>query len=181
MEDDYYFLGALVGLDSARVTLSRAAGPMLEVWRNGAMLESPPALPVRYRISPGGGALPAYIDETVPVMSNDLIQVLHAAGVDNLQLFEAVIEDPASGRVHGGYKAVNILGLLSCADRDATEPVPRIDPARARDLALFRLAEQPALLVVHRRIKRQLEAAPVGQRLAFRAATSTGRPTTTRP
>ena len=72
-------------------------------------------------------------------MSDELIDALRSAGAGNLETFEAVIEEVGTGRVHRGHKAVNVIGLVSCAGLGASDPTclnPAIDSTRARPAAL---------------------------------------------
>jgi hypothetical protein len=100
------------------------------------------------------------------LMSRDLLDALRTAGVDNLQTFPALITE--EGRPGGieNYEVVNVLGLVSCADAGRSVAVPLatasyfdklvIDPARTRDLLLFRLAESMMDILVHERVAKQI-------------------------
>jgi hypothetical protein len=131
---------------------------------------------MQYRVSPGEeGKMPSYVDEAAPLMSDELIATLLGLGVDNLQVFKASVEEMRTGKVHLGHKAVNILGLVRCVDADNSDPqseYPAIDAARARDLPLFRLAEHPGKLAVHRRIKDAIEREGAGATVDFHASRS---------
>lgn len=170
---DYYFLEYILEDASARITMPPHSSIDPADWRTGAVLTRSPATPVRFRILRGdGGALPPYVNDPIPLMSDALVAALRGAGAENFQVFDAIIEDADKGTVHEGYQAVNILGLVNCADDDAPDlsPYPVIDSARARDLAMFRVATDTARIAVHRRIKDRLEALPIGASLDFRAA-----------
>ncbi|MFC1610270.1 hypothetical protein ACFL6C_04880 [Myxococcota bacterium] len=102
----------------------------------------------------------------VPVMSDELIGALQQAGVSNLQCFAAELRSNIDGTVWNNYQAVNVIGLIACADLDRSEytgiidrpgewSLPlmafedlKIDPARSRDALLFRLAEDPTVIIV---------------------------------
>lgn len=47
--------------------------------------------------------------------------VLNAAGVNNFQLFPAVVVNSTTGESRDDYYAFNILGLLQAADMDASD------------------------------------------------------------
>jgi hypothetical protein len=169
---DYYFLEYLLEDDAARISVSPELAIEPAEWTTGAVLARAPATPLKFLIRPGdGGALPPYVNETVPLMSDALIAALRQAGAENFQAFEAVIEDAGSGAVHRGYQAINILGLVDCADDEAGLTLfPVIDGARARDLPLFRIAGYAGRIAVHRRVKDRLQSLPAGASLDFRAA-----------
>lgn len=169
---DYYFLEYRLAADGARVTADPDAGLVPEDWTTGAALAAPPAAPVGFRILAGdGGRLPDFVDDPIPLMSDALVAALRAAGVDNLELVEAVVEDREQRVVHRGFHAVNVLGLVDCVDdeADTPSPYPVIDGARTHDLALFRPAWHARRIAVHRRVKARLEAQPIGAALDFRS------------
>jgi hypothetical protein len=103
---------------------------------------------------------------SVPVWSGALLRSLQGAGVDNLQVFHAILRNDA-GREWRDYFAVNVLGAVSCMAKstEATRVAERpsgmqfakvhklvINPARAAGLELFRLAESPTILLMHQRL-----------------------------
>jgi len=114
---------------------------------------------------------------SVPAWSGAFVRCLQSAGVDNLQLFPAVLRN-AEGRTWTDYFAVNVVGAVSClAASSKTTPVATradgapfvmvhdlvIDGAKTEDRALFRLAESPGKLLAHERIRAALERdAPPG-------------------
>lgn len=105
-----------------------------------------------------------------PVMSNELVEALHAAGVSNMQCFPAELRSEVDGSVWRNYQAVNVVGLISAADMKASRgaavisapsatAVPlavfetlRVDPVRAGEALIFRLAEAPSRLIVAARV-----------------------------
>lgn len=101
------------------------------------------------------------------VMEARLVETLQAAGVDNLQLFPAVLRHPEAGSEYTNYFTVNVVGLVSCANvgESTAEPLADvyyfhdlvIDPAKTRDLLLFRLAESPMEIIVHERVARAIQ------------------------
>jgi hypothetical protein len=142
-------------------------------WFEGRRFRTPPQTPVEVFVSP------EYEDrvllEFFPVqmlMRTDLVQCLRDAGVDNLEAYDAVIRESEGDRVYDNYKAVNVVGVISAADRARTIFHPDnpsrlinadieslyIDPAKAGDALMFRLAEAITGLVVHERVKAAVEA-----------------------
>jgi Immunity protein family (Imm11) len=121
---------------------------------------------------------------SVPVWSGALLRSLQGAGVDNLQVFHAILRNDA-GREWRDYFAVNVLGAVSCMAKstEATKVAERpsgmqfakvhklvINPARAAGLELFRLAESPTMLLMHQRLFEVLQknAPPDGWGLSAR-------------
>lgn len=113
----------------------------------------------------------------IPLFSDRLLELLGACGVDNLDTYQAEIRSP-EGEQYTNYRAVNILGLVSCADLRASEylrgsEAPMIefqrlviDEKRAMGLPMFRLAESSLFILVSDCVKERLEAAGlVGVRL----------------
>jgi hypothetical protein len=112
-----------------------------------------------------------YDEQAVPIMRDDLVAALMAAGVDNLELFPAVIHDPMTGVDHTNYQAFNIVGLLEAADLGASEMMGTtssklidadfaslvIDESKARDMLLFRLGEASSAIVVHEHVRKVIE------------------------
>jgi hypothetical protein len=169
---DYYFLEYRQADHAARITLTPDTRLSAVDWQTGSRLATAPAIPVTFQIQPGDeGDLPPYVDDPIPLMSDALIAALRQAGADNFQVFEAVIQPAAARPVVRGYYAVNILGLVNCADDEETapSPLPAIDVRRTHDLALFRLAGYARKIVVHRRMKDRLQSQAIGASLDFRS------------
>lgn len=107
----------------------------------------------------------------VPFMHNSLYEALLAAGVDNLQVYDAVIRDIARGIDHRDFKAYNVVGLVAAADMEESTMMGTsdstlidadfdrlvIDESKCNGLLLFRLAENFNALVVHERVKQEVE------------------------
>ena len=114
----------------------------------------------------------------LPLVSNRLAEILRKAGVDNLQLFDTEITDPLTGVVYSDYKAMNIIGAVSCANLDASEYEPSkapridftklvIDESRARGLCMFRLAESLKYILISQKVRDVLIRMPlIGVRIS---------------
>jgi len=74
---------------------------------------------------------------------NDLVDALISCGVDNLQVFPAIIHDPENGKHYDNYSAVNIVGLVAVADLAQT----------AVSMLIFRLEESTKTIIVANKIK----------------------------
>ncbi len=114
---------------------------------------------------------------SVPAFSEGLVNVFEKCGVDNLQLFDAVLINEKAKQVWDYYFAVNIIGKIACADIDAssvTEIAKRpgdatplykfqklvIDPGKTQDKLIFRPAEQPGIIIVHEKLLYALDNNP---------------------
>jgi hypothetical protein len=103
----------------------------------------------------------------VSLMHRSLVEAMAAAGADNLQTFPAVVLDGESGRRYEDYVVANVVGLVSCADMEASESEPLadlhffhdlvIDPRRAAGRAVFRLAESTIDVIVQERVAAALD------------------------
>lgn len=155
-----------------------ASGPDFEGnWRLGQPIIEPVPQPLIYLLNPRyeGQPKPMYYEKAIPVMRDDVAEALSKAGVDNIQYFDALLKDPASSAVHSNYKAYNIVGLVACADMDASERMGPstsrmgdvdfaslvIDESKTGGALLFRLAENVSAIVVHDKVKDAIEASGI--------------------
>ncbi|WBF94093.1 hypothetical protein LIX31_14165 [Leptospira kirschneri] len=118
-------------------------------------------------------------------MSHALIEAFREAGVDNLELYQAVIDETRTGRKYEDYSAVNIIGLVTSTNpQKSFEPILGnqssgagwfkgilIAPEQAQGLLLFRLAESVDLVIVHRCVKEVVEKKAFSSWLRFINAT----------
>ena len=123
-----------------------------------------------------------YMGIVIPVLSGRLADELTSLGVDNLQLFDAVLENEDAGLRWEGYKACNVVGLVSCLAVEESQatvvlpPLHSFDPAdlvidsdQAGGQLFFRLAEAPRVLLMERTIgDRIMDASPEFLGLEFR-------------
>jgi hypothetical protein len=113
----------------------------------------------------------------IPLFSRRLVDALRDSGVDNLQTFATRLgttfgTNPPSAE---HYLAVNIVGTVSAADLNKSELNPdvaertisadfyslTVDEAKARGFLMFRLLENISAVLVHERVKEQVEAAGI--------------------
>jgi hypothetical protein len=113
-----------------------------------------------------------YIPGTVPLFRLDLIEALREAGVDNLDLYDAVIIDPDNGARHTTHKAANIIGVIAAADLgrsvatvnpggaviDVSFDSVALNEAATGGARLFRLAESPTTILLHRSVREHLDS-----------------------
>lgn len=121
-------------------------------------------LPIVYTTNgKSGDEVRDFLDTSYPLMSKRFVELLQAGGVDNLQLFPAVIKSEVDGSVWENYYAVNVLGLIACADMDNSdydEIMPghyrfrelAIHAEKANDALLFRLQEDATIMVIQKSV-----------------------------
>jgi hypothetical protein len=149
-------------------------------WDSGCRFDADVRVPVEVSLQPFNAnspeespALPAFIDGVVPLMRLDLIEALRAAGVSNLDLYDAVLIDPDTGARHTDYRAFNLIGAVAAADLAASQLQGAdgaalinvsfdrlvLNAGLSAGLLMFRLAENNAAIVVHGSVKQALLAA----------------------
>jgi hypothetical protein len=108
-----------------------------------------------------------YDDTAYPIMRDDLIEALQAAGVDNLQLFPTILINTVTGTELINYKAFNIVGVVAAANMVKSERMPTtdssivdvdfaslvIDEEKAAPFRMFRLAESVNAIIVDEFVK----------------------------
>ena len=137
-------------------------------WLGGAILWERPQAPIEYEVRRGhGGALLPYYGLRYPLMRGDLVQALGECGVDNLEVFPAILVDQNTGTTHKNYHAVNVVGVIAASDPalsersdmsdsdmiDASFESLAIDDTAAGGRLLFRLAESVNAIIAHARVK----------------------------
>lgn len=120
---------------------------------------------------------PHLLGDTIPVFSALLVETLKAAGVDNFEVFPAVLKNPKTGKEWNGYFAFNALGIMAAANLSESKydtlmkgdpegvETPLVgfhtivlDKAKVQDLLMLRLAESPEVLLVHDTVMNQIVA-----------------------
>lgn len=102
-----------------------------------------------------------------PVMSKRLLSLFQEAGVDNLQVFPAIIKSEEDGTVWENYFVVNVIEMIACADlsKSTYDEVMRghyifdelaIDSEKAKGALLFRLQEHSPTIIIHRDVGRYI-------------------------
>jgi hypothetical protein len=140
-------------------------------WTLGKSFKTPPEEPVLVGIIDGydDSELLPYFDDP-QVISDAFYETLVEVGVDNMDVYEAVIVGDDEKEYHG-YKAMNLLGLVSATDMDKTEfsednpsrlidaSIKKlvIDEAAAQGFLMFRLAESTEIVLVHEKVKQAIE------------------------
>lgn len=116
----------------------------------------------------GAGLMPTiFLPDTV--FSLEFIDALRSAGVDNFDTYKVLITNPDTGEKFENYRAVNIIGRVSCTDLSASNYdelagscVMRrlvIKPERARGAYMFRLHEDAIQILVSDHVVQHLPLA----------------------
>jgi hypothetical protein len=145
-------------------------------WYSGQKLRITVPTPLEYELAKNYGdeciVKALYDNKSVPVIRNDLANVLRSAGVNNLELFPARILNPNNGKMYVDYHAFNVVGLIAAADLDLStlmhpdaEPSLLdtdfeslvIDDEKTLGFHLFRLAENCSAICVSEQVKNAVE------------------------
>lgn len=142
-------------------------------WMTGGVIVREVPNPIVFATDPDyPGELKPMYEGTIPLMRHDLIAALQRAGVDNLQCFPAIVQGGAGGEMRADYSAVNVVGLVACADMDASELMDTdddpslidvdfaslvIDESKTGGARLFRLAEAVSAIIVHESVRDSIE------------------------
>ena len=145
----------------------------------GARITTPFETPLEFplkRLNPDssdhGPEIPEYLKGEIPLFRADLIEAMSSAGVDNLELYDAVIIDPQTGERYTTHKAVNIIGVVAAADLGKSDATVHpggavidvdfdrlvLDDRLAVDALIFRLAESTNAILVHDKLRDHLIA-----------------------
>jgi len=148
-----------------------------ELWQTGNRFEENIATPITIEATPHRGYKGPphdYFDSTFSFMSPSLLKVLKACGVDNVDTYPAIVTYRTSGEKHSVF-AFNLLGLISAVVAENSNLVSsdgdfkmdtsiegfEVDLSKARNVGMFRLAENCGTVLVHQRIKNAIEAAGI--------------------
>lgn len=141
-------------------------------WMTGIRITIDVPNPLIYILDPELPGTPkAMYEGAIPIMRDDLVQTLQKAGVENLELFPAVLHNPGQGEGYYNYKAFNVVGKIACADPNASVLMGTsdselidvdfeslvIDESKAGGALMFRLAEAVSAIVVHEKVKKKVE------------------------
>jgi len=138
----------------------KLAGPPIFELACGATYEaSDGELPFQFSYKyPEGATFPEFQGSNC-LMSARLVEALKSAGVDNLQVFPAVLKDANTGAERKDFVVVNVVGLVAAADMKASESMALgggqvftklvVDDTKPHALLMFRLAESLMDVIVH--------------------------------
>jgi len=168
----YFMLECYAGADPEAARVARwPAVPGIRSWKLGSRFAVPVPQPLQFELDPNYGSrlLPLY-NSTILLMQRRLLDAFQAAGVSNLDVYNASILDPRTKQAHTQHVAVNVIGMISAADMAKSKIDPNvpdrmistdfqsvvIDEKKPRDALFFRLAENVSAIVVHERVARQI-------------------------
>lgn len=167
----YWVLSASGNPNGMLLYSLRAPGPW-QGWMSGKTFPTPPPQPLVVKIQPGYEEADAPVFEESPqIMTAEFYEALRSAGVDNIDVYDAEVQSKDGAVRLPGYKAYNIIGLVSAADLAKTEFAPDnpsrqmdasirslvVDESKVKGLLLFRLAESVDTILVHRSVREVLE------------------------
>ena len=169
---NYFILECYGPEDQDRAAIGEIVAAPDVNWNLGRRFTVPIPTPIEVRLDPEQpGLLLPMFERSILLLRDDVIGTLTATGVDNLDLYPAIVFDPATGERHEDYKAVNIIGAVRAADLSQSIYTAHGDPplidtdfdklvideAKAHGLPLFRLAECVSAKVIHARVKEALQ------------------------
>ena len=144
-----------------------------DLWMHGGIVTCEVPEPILYDLDPRfpGNPKVLYDAPSIPIMHVSLLDALIACGVDNLDTYDAVLRDLDKGIEYKDYKAFNVIGLVAAADMNKSTMMGTsdsmlidadfdrlvIDESKCHGLLMFRLAENVSAIVVHERIKKEVE------------------------
>jgi hypothetical protein len=140
-------------------------------WTMGVRYPKPVPQPIRIPLDKRSGPVMPDLLAGLPIFSTRMVEVLQGAGVRNLDLYDVEVVDEVRGKTYTHYKAVNIVGRVSCADLEKSEYEPGykpplmefgklvLDESKTMGLPMFRLAESVQFILVSDAVKQAIEAA----------------------
>jgi hypothetical protein len=124
------------------------------------VISEPLPRPLVFSVSNPADEPPRHLVGTmIPVASQQLIDVLQAAGVDNLQTFPALLRNDLTGQSWSGYFAFNLLGLVDAVERrpgtfDFQELV--FSESKVAHRLMFRTIHNPLDVFISDRVRSEL-------------------------
>jgi len=134
------------------IELSFISGKVIDIPINGPLVFTTNALQ--------GDEIRDFLKGSIPLLSKRFLEILEGAGVDNLQVFPAIIKSDSDGSVWEEYFAVNVLGMIACAELEKSiydEIMPghyifdelAINTDKAKGALFFRLHEHTPTIMMH--------------------------------
>ncbi|NOY62395.1 MAG: hypothetical protein GXP10_04440 [Gammaproteobacteria bacterium] len=144
----------------------------IRLWEAGRKHKTVVPEPIHIEFEPlrGYQGLPMeYLDLGIPIMSERLSAALLASGVDNIDFYDAILTNSSTGETYQ-YKAFNIIGKIAMADLAASDYIGYdqklvanvgfknlvVDEAKAKNLLMFRLAENINAVMIHEKVRKYL-------------------------
>ncbi|MCB9917395.1 MAG: hypothetical protein H6832_03235 [Planctomycetes bacterium] len=92
-------------------------------FERGSLIQAQLPNPLVFETSYGSGDKPHHFFDystSIPVVSGLFADALRAVGIDNFELFPAVLRNPETGAEWGNYFAFNVLGLVDATDLESS-------------------------------------------------------------
>lgn len=119
--------------------------------------------------------LPNFLSQPKPIMSKKLLEVIRAAGVNNIDAYKADFYYADGSKAPGEYFIVNVIGVVAAADMSKSVYDPNqpdkmiamsfdsltIDQSKTHGLLMFRLAENIVEIILHEKVKKAIEKANI--------------------
>jgi len=171
--DTYYVMDTTLGLVDGMMLASMPDLPKQgkDNWMFGQAFTQAPTEPVIVQIKGGEEeCTPVSFYSNPAVATIEFIEALIEVGVDNLIIYDAVLQSRIdANHTIKGYKAFNIIGLVKAAgpetefatesrEGDASIQKLQADTSAIKGLYMFRLAESWDTIVVHEKVKNHLES-----------------------
>jgi hypothetical protein len=139
-------------------------------WMLASRFKGPVPAPINVILNAKAGMMLPMFNRGILLFSDALLAALNDSGVDNLDCYPAELFNPATNERFFNYKAVNIIGAVAAANLGESQctvhGTPRfdvdfdslaLDPQKAKNILMFRLAECVSGIVVHESVRRAVE------------------------
>jgi hypothetical protein len=148
-EAEYY---VIFDMPHTMPTISEVAGAeMPEPYRNWLSGKEIPKgafkVPIQYQVE-SADEMGAFYELDIPLMREDLVNILKKCGAKNLQIYPVELTAIDSGEKVKDYFAVNVVGLINAemtkykSDGVTLIKEVRIPDGAAKELVIFRLQEE---------------------------------------
>jgi hypothetical protein len=130
-----------------------------ECWSWGQRFAVEPEIPIVVEIVTGyekWNLIPYFAGANL--ISDELYKVLCDAGVDNVDVYDAVIRSEDGKTEYRGYKAFNLLSVIRLADLKDSRDTLNNSSRLLDGVLMFRLGKFSGDIVVHRSVKEAIEA-----------------------
>ncbi|MEN6320466.1 MAG: hypothetical protein ABFD82_17145 [Syntrophaceae bacterium] len=140
-------------------------------WIEGKRFKTPPIHPLQLTVrSQPGARMTDFFESDIPLFSTYLLQEFLNGGVDNIDAYPVILKDLETAETWDHFYAVNIIGVIGCADMVSSNyndfvgnerfsvnfDKLVISPAKCHGQLCFRLYENLAKIIIHRKIVTQI-------------------------
>ena len=166
----YFMLECFGPDDEERAGIDQVHGLNGLNWMLGSKFSMTIPTPIQITLKPHRGLMMPMFSPGILLFSDELLDAVHGAGVDNLDAYATELYNPLTQERFKNYKAINVVGVVSAADLskskfhaygrpliDVDFDSLAIDSKKAKNLLMFRLAECVSGIVVHERVKEEVD------------------------